>query len=131
MTFLNAGTFYWQAVYSGDANNNGATSPCNEVLVVAKNSPTLATTLHDETAATSGTTLNANIGDVVHDSASLTGAAAGPTGGATISYAFYTDAGCTLNASNQTPTINTFTSPGPIRPSTPSPRRVRSRTPSR
>ena len=28
VTFNTAGTYYWQAVYSGDANNNGATSPC-------------------------------------------------------------------------------------------------------
>ena len=37
-TFNSAGTFYWQAVYSGDANNNGASSPCtaanNEHLTV-------------------------------------------------------------------------------------------------
>jgi uncharacterized repeat protein (TIGR01451 family) len=30
LTFVTAGTVYWQAVYSGDANNNGATSPCSE-----------------------------------------------------------------------------------------------------
>ena len=116
VTFNLAGTYYFQASYSGDSNNIGPVlSTCtSETVVVGKNSPTLATTLHDETAATSGTTLNATIGDVVHDSASLTGAAAGPAAGATIGYAFYTDAGCTLNASDQTPTINTFTSPGPI-----------------
>src|SRR3974390_3837916 len=28
VTFTSAGTYYWQAVYSGDANNNGASSPC-------------------------------------------------------------------------------------------------------
>ena len=27
VTFNTAGTYYWQAVYSGDANNNGATEP--------------------------------------------------------------------------------------------------------
>jgi hypothetical protein len=31
VTFNSAGTFYWQAVYSGDANNNGASSPCTAV----------------------------------------------------------------------------------------------------
>jgi hypothetical protein len=35
ITFNTAGTFYWQVVYSGDANNAAATSTCgSEVLVV-------------------------------------------------------------------------------------------------
>ena len=49
VTFTSAGTYYWQAVYSGDANNNGASSPCtagtNEQLTVTKASPTISTTL--------------------------------------------------------------------------------------
>jgi hypothetical protein len=28
ITFNSAGDFYWQAVYSGDANNQGSTSAC-------------------------------------------------------------------------------------------------------
>jgi hypothetical protein len=40
ITFNNAGDFYWQAVYSGDANNEGITSECtSEHLVVNKASP--------------------------------------------------------------------------------------------
>jgi uncharacterized repeat protein (TIGR01451 family) len=36
LTFNSAGTFYWQAVYSGDANNDAATSDCaSEALVVS------------------------------------------------------------------------------------------------
>jgi hypothetical protein len=42
--FSSAGTFYWQAVYSGDANNLGASSPCtsvnNEQLTVTASGPT-------------------------------------------------------------------------------------------
>jgi hypothetical protein len=35
ITFNDAGTFYWQAVYSGDAKNTGSTSVCtSETLVV-------------------------------------------------------------------------------------------------
>jgi plastocyanin len=35
VTFNTAGTYYWKAVYSGDAGNEGATSPCTaEVLTV-------------------------------------------------------------------------------------------------
>jgi len=44
ITFNNAGTFYWQAVYSGDANNDGATSACqSEILVVNKNHSAIST----------------------------------------------------------------------------------------
>lgn len=44
ITFNTAGTFYWQAVYNGDTNNNAATSPCtSETLVVNKAQPTVST----------------------------------------------------------------------------------------
>lgn len=44
LVFSTAGTFYWQAVYSGDANNNGATSTCTaEQVVVNKAQPAAAT----------------------------------------------------------------------------------------
>ena len=40
-----AGTWYWTASYSGDPNNNPASSACGaETVVVAKASPTLSTT---------------------------------------------------------------------------------------
>jgi hypothetical protein len=46
ITFHNAGTYYWAAFYSGDANNNAAVSGCNtELLTVGKASPTIATQL--------------------------------------------------------------------------------------
>ena len=40
------GTYYWTAVYNGDANNNAATSPCNapnESATLVKASPTIST----------------------------------------------------------------------------------------
>jgi hypothetical protein len=44
LTFNAVGDYYWQAVYSGDGNNNGATSTCtDEHLVVNKAQPTAAT----------------------------------------------------------------------------------------
>jgi hypothetical protein len=44
ITFNSAGDFYWQAVYSGDANNNPATSVCtDEHLVVTKAQPSIST----------------------------------------------------------------------------------------
>ena len=44
ITFDTAGDFYWQAVYSGDGNNNPATSDCTtEHLVVTKAHPAIST----------------------------------------------------------------------------------------
>src|SRR5205807_735466 len=82
--FNNAGTFYWQVVYSGDANNNGATSLCtSEQVAIGKNSPSIATLLSEGTGS---------IGDLVHDSAKLTGATS--SAGGTATYSVYTDSGC-------------------------------------
>ncbi len=64
VTFNHSGTFYWQAVYSGDANNNGATSDCTtEALVVAPNSPGISTAqhlIHNDDATITGATSNAS-----------------------------------------------------------------------
>lgn len=58
LTFTSAGDFYWQAVYSGDADNTGATSVCtSEHLVVTKASPsatTAQTVLPNDSFALSG-----------------------------------------------------------------------------
>src|SRR5439155_177317 len=86
--FNSAGDFYWQAVYSGDAANNGATSVCtDEHLAIAKTSPPIATTLSATTGA---------VGDTVHDSSALTGATA--TAGGSVTYTVYTNNTCTLGA---------------------------------
>jgi hypothetical protein len=59
--FNNAGTYYWQAVYSGDANNLGATSTCvSEQLTVNKASPTMTTT------ASGSVAVGGNITDTAH-----------------------------------------------------------------
>ncbi len=39
ITFNSAGTWYWQAVYSGDANNTGATSTCTEEVLTVLATP--------------------------------------------------------------------------------------------
>jgi hypothetical protein len=63
ITFNNAGDFYWQAVYSGDANNDGATSACtSEHLVVNKNKSAISTApnlIPNDDATLSGLTDNA------------------------------------------------------------------------
>jgi len=63
ITFTNAGTFYWQAVYSGDTNNNAASSACtSETLVVNPNPTTIKTgptLVPNDSATISGATSNA------------------------------------------------------------------------
>jgi hypothetical protein len=86
--FNSAGTFYWQAVYSGDGNNAPATSVCTtEQLVIGKNSPSIATTLSASTGS---------IGDTIHDSATLTGATS--NAGGSVTYTVYTDNACSQGA---------------------------------
>ena len=101
VTFNNAGTFYWQAVYSGDANNNAASSPCtagnNEQLTVNKASPTIATALSSG-SITAGTTAN--------DTSTLSGLV-NSTGTGTVTYSYYTNNTCTANAV----TVNAVTVP--------------------
>src|SRR5205085_5788977 len=80
-TFNSAGTYYWRAYYSGDANNDPASRVCtDETLVVAKASPTIATTLSDTLIRVGGT---------AHDSSSLSGATS--DAGGTVTYTVYTD----------------------------------------
>ena len=83
--FSIAGTYYWQAAYSGDAQNAGATSACQSgSLVIGQQSPTLSLNLSE----TSGTT-----GDTVHASATLSSASGGA--GGTVTYTVYSDSSCT------------------------------------
>jgi Ca2+-binding RTX toxin-like protein len=74
-----AGTYRWRAGYSGDANNSGASAPCNapnESVVVGRLSPTLSTT------ASGPVTL----GGQVSDTATLSG---GSSPGGTITFTLY------------------------------------------
>jgi hypothetical protein len=88
ITFNSAGTFFWQAVYSGDANNNTATSACTSEQVVIRPNPTIATSLSESAG---------KLGDVVTDSATLGGGITATAGG-TVTYTVYTNSGCSLNA---------------------------------
>jgi hypothetical protein len=91
VTFPDAGTFFWQASYSGDANNNTATSPCaSEQLTVANGnmaSPTISTQLSKSMI---------KAGQSVRDNATLSGATADAAG--TVTYTAYTDSACTTGA---------------------------------
>jgi len=92
LTFNSVGTFYWQAVYSGDANNNGATSTCtDEVVTIGKNSPTITTKLNGDQPS-----ISVVVGSSVYDTATLTGATA--DAGGTVTYTVYSDNACTQDA---------------------------------
>jgi hypothetical protein len=86
-SFSSAGMYSFQASYSGDANNNPATSACSTEQLLVKTNPTIGTTL-------SGTSVN--VDSTVHDSATLSGATT--DAGGTVTYTVYTDSGCSLNA---------------------------------
>jgi len=98
VAFNTPGTYYWQAVYGGDANNNGASSLCtatnNEQLTV-KYSPTIATAL-SASSITAGTN--------AYDTTTLSGVV-NSSGMAGVTYSYYTNNTCTANAV----TVNTVT----------------------
>ena len=99
-TFDSAGTYYFQATYSGDVNNASAVSPCtSEEMVVQKDTPTVSTqTVPGSPVA---------IGTSVYDTASLSGATANASG--TVSYGLFSDSACTQEVADLTPTDNSVT----------------------
>ncbi len=78
-----AGYYSFQAVYSGDSNNNPATSACSTELLLVKTNPSIATDL-------SSTTLD--IGFTVFDSAVLSGVTS--DAGGTVTYHAFFDTTC-------------------------------------
>jgi hypothetical protein len=82
-----AGSYSFQAVYSGDTNNNGASSVCSTEQLLVKANPSISTTL----SATS-----VPVGSTVHDSATLSGATS--DAGGTVTYTVYTNSTCSLGA---------------------------------
>jgi uncharacterized repeat protein (TIGR01451 family) len=82
--FNTAGTYYWQADYSGDANNSSASSACNlETVSVGLTTPLISTNASASVVA----------GGQIHDTATLAGGF-NPTG--TITFRLYgpNDATC-------------------------------------
>ena len=107
ITVSSAGTYYWQASYPGDANNNAVTSTCSSepITVTAVNTtPSLATT-----SSGGGTP-----GGSFSDSATLSGFA-GTVTGETVSFSLYpTLADCTgaTNAVSGSPVSASLNSGG-------------------
>ncbi len=84
--FSTPGTYNWQAVYSGDADNEAATSTCQtETLVVNKAAPSIATVQ----------SAGGPIGTVLTDTATLTGGSSS-TGNVTFKLFAPSDATCSL-----------------------------------
>jgi hypothetical protein len=102
--FNTAGSFSWNAVYSGDTNNNGATSACED-LTVAKASPAIMTSL----SATQIT-----VGGSVFDTATMTG---GFHVDGAVSYKFFIGSTC---SGTGTPVGNPVVVTDDILPNSPS-----------
>src|SRR4029077_3180366 len=79
--FNAAGSYSWNAVYSGDSNNSAANSPC-EPLAISKASPSISTIVSSSTPT---------VGTLVTDSASLTNSF---TAGGTVTYSIFSGSSC-------------------------------------
>jgi hypothetical protein len=93
------GTYFWTAVYNGDANNNTATSACgapNQSVVITKARPTIST------QASAG----GMVGTPVKATATLAGGA-GPTG--SVTFRLYSDASCSTQVFTSTNTLSGLT----------------------
>lgn len=67
VTFSSPGSYSFQAVYSGDANNNPATSACVLVTVVQASSTTVATSTSTSTASASSSSSSSSEGSLPLD----------------------------------------------------------------
>jgi LPXTG-motif cell wall-anchored protein len=86
-TVANAGSYYWIASYSGDANNNPVSGQCGddgETSVVTKANPNISTVAEATDDTLPGTS--------VKDVASLTGLSA--NAGGTVTFKIYSDSTC-------------------------------------
>jgi hypothetical protein len=88
---LPGGTFYWQAVYSGDPNNAGSISTCGKEITTVKGATSLTTSLSGE--GRSGETISVEEGTEVSDQATLSGIDAESATG-TVTYDAYSDSEC-------------------------------------
>ncbi len=94
---LGAGSYSFQAAYSGDANYTGSTSPC-EPFAVGLTSTSVATTVED--ATTNSTWSGSEVtGSSAYDTSTVNGevGSIAPTG--TVSYTYWTDADCGVSES--------------------------------
>jgi predicted nucleic acid-binding Zn ribbon protein len=88
---LKAGTYYWQATYSGDTNDAGETTACGDEIAVVNATTSLATTLSG--GGHEGETISVPEGTKIIDKATLSGVDASKAGGA-VNYAVYSEDEC-------------------------------------
>jgi hypothetical protein len=92
---LSPGKYYWRASYSGDINNQAASSVCgSEVLTVL--APTTTTTTQSGGGVT-GASITVPVGTPVSDTALVAGSLA-PSSTGTATYVLYKDNKCTVPA---------------------------------
>jgi hypothetical protein len=93
---LAAGTYYWQAVYSGDSLHQGSTSSCGAEIELVTDKTTLTTSLTGEVSegkAVEGTTIEVPEGSPIADTAMLHGTSASLATGE-VTYDVYSDSEC-------------------------------------
>src|SRR5581483_7965815 len=117
-TVLAAGTYYWTAAYSGDSRNDPSSSPCGaETLTVESISPgKTATTLSTSQIAgvAQGASITVPFGTTdERDRATITGDNAFMAGGS-VTFALYSDPGCTPASQVFTSTNRTAGNPQPF-----------------
>jgi hypothetical protein len=89
---LTAGAvYYWQAEYSGDANNLSSVSTCNKEVLTIKANTSLSTSLSGE--GKSGEAITINEGSKAKDTATLSGTNSSKAGGS-VKYKVYADSSC-------------------------------------
>jgi hypothetical protein len=99
---LGPGTYYWQASYSGDANNKAISSECgSEVLTVQ--APTTTTTIQSG-GGVMGSSIPVLKGAAVTDTAHIAGAEAASATG-TVTYTLYKEASCKTALATSTATV--------------------------
>ncbi len=89
---LSQGTYYWQAIYSGDALNQESKGVCGAEILIVKAPTSLTTSLSD--GGESGEELGVAEGTAVSDTATLSGSDALLASG-TVTYDVYSDPECT------------------------------------
>jgi hypothetical protein len=87
-----AGSFAFQATYSGDGTYTGSTGPC-ELLTVTPLASTTATVIHN---AAHAPVTSVPAGTTVHDQATVTGTLSTPTG--TVTFNWFTNGTCAAPA---------------------------------
>jgi hypothetical protein len=86
---LSPGSYSFNAIYTGDANNNGATGPCEAFTVISSTSVSIATLIKDSSGSPATSVV---VGNPVHDTATLSGVTS--AAGGSVNYHLFANGGC-------------------------------------